>query len=173
MPLSWSVTALTLRPLTWTWSRYCGAVATTVGTRSMRGPAARESGATVSLVTTRSALARSCDRAVDRVLEARGEDGDEDHEREADHQRRRRDRGARRVARGVVARELAGRVPEALQRPADDGRQRAHDVARAQRDADEHEQRAEPHRGDPAAGRAASEQALDQEREPGEAHQRR
>ena len=63
-------------------------------------------------------------------------------------------------------------MPEALQRPADDGRQRAHDVACAERDADEDEQRAEPHRRDPAAGRTASEQALDQEREAREAHER-
>ena len=116
-------------------------------------------------------LGAVCDRPVDRVLEARREDGDEDHEREADHERRRRDRGPRRIARGVLARKLSGRVPEALQRPADDRRQRAHDIASAQRDADEHEQRAEPHRGHPAAGRAVPEQALDQECEPCEAHQ--
>ena len=69
------------------------------------------------------------DRAGQRVLEARRKDGDEHHQAQPHHQRRRRDRGARRVAGRVLARELAGRVPGAFERPADDGGERPHDVA--------------------------------------------
>ena len=113
----------------------------------MSGPAARESGATCRC-DHQLGLGAVRDRPVDRVLEAGSEDGDEDDERQADHEGRRGDRRARRVARRVVAGELAGRVPQALQGPADDRGQRAHDVARAQRDADEDQQRAEPHGAD-------------------------
>jgi hypothetical protein len=45
--------------LTLIWSMYCGAVTDTAGSRWMRSPAARDSGAAVSLETMRSALARA------------------------------------------------------------------------------------------------------------------
>ena len=60
------------------------------------------------------------------VLEALGDDRHRGHERDADHQRRGRDRGAARVAHRVVAREAAGRAAETRGGAADDARHGAH-----------------------------------------------
>ena len=53
------------------------------------------------------------------VLEPLREDGDEDHEPDADHQRGGGTRGARRVAHRVVARERAASCRRAAERPAE------------------------------------------------------
>ena len=64
---------------------------------------------------------------------------------EADHQRRRGDRGAARVALGVLAREPAGQAAQPLQRPAGDRRQRRHQARAEERDGEDDRDRAAAH----------------------------
>ena len=88
-----------------------------------------------------------------------------DDEADADHERRGGDRRARRIARRVLAGELAGRVPEALQRPADERRRAAaRRGARASRPR-RTGARAGAHRRQPARRRTAAEQAVSQQRD--------
>ena len=116
---------------------------------------------------------RAVDRAIDRALQPGGEDRHERDERDADHERRRRDGRARRVAGRVLAREAAADAGEALQRRADDRRDRPHELRAEQRDAEEDRHRAAAERRRGAAARRAAEEAVRDDARAGEAQQRR
>ena len=86
------------------------------------GGAVRDRREAVAVLDHQAAGEVFVDDLGDRALQPGGEDGDEGDQREADHQRRRGDRGAARVALGVLAGEAADQPPQPLQRPAGDGR---------------------------------------------------
>ena len=90
----------------------------------MRSRAAPGSGIPLSLVTTRSALARWSIAPVNEVFMPSARTATKTTSAMPDHERRGGDRRARRVAGRVLAGELAGRMPEALERPADERGQR-------------------------------------------------
>ena len=92
--------------------------------------------------------------AGDRRLQPGGEHRHEDDEPEADHQRRGRRRGAAGVAHRVLTREPAGLVEREGERLPDRARERPHDVAGDERDADEQQDRAARQRAEAAARRA-------------------
>ena len=110
--------------------------------------------------------------ARDRRLEPGGEHRHEDDESEADHQRRGRRRGAAGVAHRVLAREPAGLVEREGERLPDRARERPHDIAGDERDADEQQDRASRQRAEAAAGGPAAEQALHEAQEAEQAHAR-
>src|SRR5438445_160718 len=103
---------------------------------------------------------------VDRVLEARrepgSENGDERHEREADHQRRRGGSGALRVPHRVAAGERSGRAADANRRPPEHTRERRHERLREHRDTDERRRRADADREQPIGGRDAADEEADE-----------
>ena len=81
----------------------------------------------------------------ERRLESLGEDGDEDHQAKPDHEGGGGGGGAGGVAAGVLARQAATGAAEALERPADDPRERADDVLGDHGDGDEQQHRAAGH----------------------------
>ncbi len=105
------------------------------------------------------------DHLGDRALQARREDGDEGDQGEADHQRRRGDRGAAGVALRVLAGEAAGEAPEPLQRPAGDRGQRRHQAGAEDRDREDDRDRAAADQAGTGAGTAAAEKAEEDHRQ--------
>ena len=109
----------------------------------------------------------------DRALQTSGEDGDEGDQGEADHQGRRGDGGAARVALRVLPRQAPGEAAEALQRPAGDHRQRRHQAGAEERNAEHDRHRAGADQAGPGAPFTAPEQAHEDDRQTDKAEQDR
>ncbi len=90
----------------------------------------------VGVLEDEVALEVAVDRVAHRGADAGGEDRDEDHHGQADHQRARGDRGAARLAHRVLARQAPGDAAELLERPAADRGERAHELGAEHRDAE-------------------------------------
>ena len=119
-----------------------------------------------SWVTMLDGLDLLVDALVDRRAQPGGEDRHEHDERDADHQRRGGDRGALRLAAGVLAGEHAREALEARQRAPDQAAQRAHERRGQQREAEDHQQRAEAEHGrGRARGARVAEQPVEQQRD--------
>ncbi len=114
------------------------------------------------------------DGAAEAVGDPGGEHRDERHERETDHQRGCGGRGALRIAARVVARERACGAADLRRRPAEEAGERLHDANGEHRDAEEDQQRADPHPDqDPRRAQAAAEEPVEERGEPGAGEQDR
>ena len=110
------------------------------------------------------------DRAIDRLVDARLQGGGDDRHRrdqgEADHQRSRGQRGAARVATGVLPGQPAGRTPQPGRPPQDSGHRADQDGREQGRSQEDGQHRQPQHLEVGAGGGTRCEKALQESRRP-------